>query len=1566
MELNIYDGEGILKFTAPASSSCTWSHELMSENSLSVSFTSPELLTFSVNDYVEVAGIRFTIRSEYRPQQNSTLEYSYSMHFYGPEHDAERVKMLNLTDGQFESQFSLDNNAAAHLQKVVDNLNRIDGSDTWKVGEVVDNGKRNIEYNNVNCWDALGMIAETFETEWWIDGHHVNLTRCERGDAVSLGYGQGLTKMALAENSNDVKFFTRLIPLGSTRNIDRSKYGFSRLQLPGRQKYVEQNIHYGLYEQVEEAAFSEIYPKRVGKVSDVRHAEKKNENGSYTVYYFKDKELNFNPNDYELPGLVKHVSFLSGELNGRDFEVNYNSNTREFEVITTFPDERTQIPGGHIIPASGDEYILWNISMPDEYYTQAEKEYEAAVRDYLQKGSVDTIIYRCDMDYIYVDANQVPLVPGQRVRLLSNEYFGETGYKDTRITRISRKLDNLSGATIECTNKVGKGWKKSIDTGLNDLKYVVAENFKQAIVEVLKTWDTKTPTNYDVFSSLRSRKEIDERAISKLRPDESNYFLKLLGGLLIEQGLSVTGGLTTDTLTATEVTTQIMHILDKLVGKEASFSGAVSSYDYAEKFLGWLISPSGDAEFDNVRVRGFLESDELRYNRIEVVSGERWNTSGGGIIASVDEENCRIRLKLEPGEVASVAVDDICKATFNDATGFQTVYFRVTEIVDEATFAYVLRDGTTHHPCALMHFVCYGNFTNLSRQCSSYETQSYKRYLSGVNNWEITKDCIVMQLGDLSNLKLFGINMEGHSAYLRNVYLTGTIRQLSSDGVTETPVPCFKGEYVLGSSYYYYDEVVYNGSTWLCISENPTEQEPAEDAVDWKLLVRKGIDGKDGSLLRPRGIWQTGVDYVNDAMYRDTVIYDGNSYVCKVSHTSGAVFDSSQWSNFNEFVNVATQVMLAENASIDVLGSSSIFVGDQNKTQGWEMTKGAIKHNVSGLELTADGRLVDPDGLEFSVGGIENALQDTMKGGENLVPNSDYAEQEEVHPGWDESLNGTVSAVGWGDYDASGANPEKGYHAHLNTTRFDFPVFEFKTVYSKPGGLSYANLDSVYGSWTVDGLYHKSPAITHNQIAREQIYFYTESPNTVVQFEIKTSSETNYDWMFIGKLDDAAATYSTAAGKISGNPASTVVSIMVAVPGRHFVIAGYRKDSSTSTGSDCGWYRIVSGYIISSVNLSRTSKVSVDIERYVSELKVGDEYQLCFEVYASTTSLCFSYSIDGNTGQKRFTTDELNKWVTVVKTFTVRSIESIPRLEFIVDENTGTGYLKGVSIKRLSGVAKELLKTGIDITRRKIILSADSILMQSNSGEEFALFTTDENGGTRINAAYINTENLVVTTGAEIGGFKVNGYNLKNIGNKDCWISIEHKEGDSTRFSSLGNNIPAIAGYTTAGYFQATGSGWNKALMLRSSGSTSKVGIVGGYHNLAIDAVGGCHWIMDAQDHWCMPGLLGIVRFLCSYANNTYTYSIRKEWGNGIPDVRVLNFSIPDLLIHVGFVNTKNGFYSVTGQPVGPAPKEGVWDLNLVIEALDQNGFIFSCWCNNGKYIPRQVDLYIYGTPHAQ
>ena len=87
--------------------------------------------------------------------------------------------------------------------------------------------------------------------------------------------------------------------------------------------------------------------------------------------------MGFDPNDYEIGGKVKRVSFqerselagLGDEENGTYyFEVNFNSDTREFEIITIWPyDDDTQLPNDTLIPKVGDKYILWNIRMPDEY-----------------------------------------------------------------------------------------------------------------------------------------------------------------------------------------------------------------------------------------------------------------------------------------------------------------------------------------------------------------------------------------------------------------------------------------------------------------------------------------------------------------------------------------------------------------------------------------------------------------------------------------------------------------------------------------------------------------------------------------------------------------------------------------------------------------------------------------------------------------------------------------------------------------------------------------------------------------------------------------------------------------------------------------------------------------------------------------------------------------------------------------------------------------------------------------------------------------------------------------------
>lgn len=836
MELKIYNQSGGLKLTVPVTSSSTWNLELMSENALSLSFTVPACVPLQVNDYITLEGVRFSVKKEYKPRKKNSQEYRYSVKFYAPIHDAQQVIYLHLTDGQYEPQFSLDGSPREHLQKWVDNMNRIYGEERWRIGDVIDAPDGNIEYNNTTCWDALASMAETFSTEWWSDGFYINLCRCERGEHVELGYMQGLASLTQTENSDDVKFFTRLIPLGSTRNIDRSRYGFSRLQLPDRAKYVDRNTDYGLYEHVEEDAFAGIFPHYTGTVSSVRSQERTGNDGKpFTVYYFKDEGMEFDPCDYEIAGLVKQLSFQSGELNGRDFEANYHSESKEWEIINTYPDEDTQLPGGNLIPHAGDKYIPWNFRMPEAYEKQAEQDYKAAVDDFLSSYSEDTTKYGGDTDYTYIEKHSVPLRLGQSVRLLSEEYFPGSGYRDTRMTKVTRKLENLSMAAVECTNRVGKGWKRSLESNLNGLQYVVGGLLDRSVIEVLKSWDNREASEYNVFSALRAIKEITRRAISKIGPDRTSFLVSFLAGAVF--------------------------------GKEGFASGLAG--------FGAKIDENGNGEMRGLRLWEWLEVPELRRNRVEVYAGIKWRTPGVGIVESVvaDTDNegnplstGTVHLKLEAGEMGAVAADDISMGIihFEDETmnatedsddskgnfrfaGFGTAYFRITGVSgeDNGTFRYSLRPGTTLHPQKYMHFSCYGNFTNPDRQTSVYETRTYSRMLRNQNTWEISAANIAMQSGDLSNLNVHGLDMTGYSMYLNSVYFTGTVRQLKPDG---TPVYTAndRGEWASGENYAFYDRVSHDGGIWLCVSESGSASEPAEGNSDWLLQVKPGTDGTDG------------------------------------------------------------------------------------------------------------------------------------------------------------------------------------------------------------------------------------------------------------------------------------------------------------------------------------------------------------------------------------------------------------------------------------------------------------------------------------------------------------------------------------------------------------------------------------------------------------------------------------------------------------------------------------------------------------------------------------------------
>lgn len=536
MELKIYDKANNLRLTASPNSSSSVTEEIGGECSVSASFTHTEYVPLDVDDYIEVEGVRYKVKSRYRPKQKNTQTYEYSVKFYAPLHDAEDTLML-FQEGGTTSEFSYDGGPREHLQLWIDNMNRRAGGNLWSIGTVITAENKVIDYRNVKCWDAAfgsNGIAATFETEMWADGYVINLCKAERGEVVELGYLQGLTNLA-QEDNGEVKFFTRLFPLGSTRNIDATKYGYSRLQLPDRSLYVDKNVDlYGVKEETEEAAFAEIYPQYVGTVSSVRTEEKTSEEGrKYTVYYFKDNGMTWNPKDYEIPELDYMLQFQTGELAGRgtdgSFQAAWHEDTREWEIINVYPDDTTQIPGGVIIPNPGDKYIPWNFAMPQEYITAAEQAYKLAVDDYLNTYSFDPNKYTGTTDRNYIEKNKTPLRIGWNVRLLSEQYFGSTGgYKDTRITKVQRKLNDLCQATITCSDEVGSGWKSSVDNSLNSLRYEVARQAEQYVYDVIRSFDEKTPSDKNIFSALKSLKT----HLRKDAPDRTEFLMKLLGGII--------------------------------------------------------------------------------------------------------------------------------------------------------------------------------------------------------------------------------------------------------------------------------------------------------------------------------------------------------------------------------------------------------------------------------------------------------------------------------------------------------------------------------------------------------------------------------------------------------------------------------------------------------------------------------------------------------------------------------------------------------------------------------------------------------------------------------------------------------------------------------------------------------------------------------------------------------------------------------------------------------------------------------------------------------------------------
>ena len=807
MELKVYNRKGVLKLTVSPSENSTRQKRLMGDHVLGLSFTAFECVPLEVYDYVDFEGVRFWITEEYAPKQTSTVEWEYDCKFYGIESLMRQALVLKIVDGENDPIFSLTAPAREHMALIVANINRQMGTTDWKVGEVLSTENLTLDYEGTYCDEALSMLADAAKTEFWTDGMTVNLCRCEYGDEAVLGYDNGLVSLG-RESADNVKFFTRLFPIGSTRNIDPDEYGYSRLQLPSRRSYVEQNTQQGIVEHYERDAFSGIYPRRIGTLSGVRSEQHTDDDGEpFTIYYVKDTSLTFDPNSYEIGGLVKQMTFQSGELNGRDFEVNYDTKTREFEIITQWPyDDDTQLPGGLLIPKVGDEYILWNIRMPREYYPLAEQEFAEAVDEYLLEHGQDRYVYKGRTDYVEVARRRLTLDVGRRVRLESDEYFPGTGYRTSRITSISQNVQYPSEMDIEVSDVLGKGALEKIDEELGEVRHY-AKTASAGLPDIVRSWENTPASDFNLFSAKRSRKEF----LNKRENDTAQ------GLITFEQGLRLGGfksGIAGGEIDAAGNAELLSVVVRSLLRSPSFVDGLLGS--------GWQLEMDADGishlAVDRLTVRQTMRVLELLVEKVRSVGGELVVSAADGKVSGVDMDAAGQHYLLTFEMGCPFVAGDLVRCKVEGGAASKSYWVEIASVeggvarVAASEFGNAL--PAVGDECVLM-----GSTSDPQRQgliliSATDDGQPHIDVMSGVSGKTLA-GCLRARMGNLDGIadswfpaddQPHGYGLYADNAYLRGRFLLTTGEDVLTkfevmEGTIRSSVESMRNDFTTGQSF---------------------------------------------------------------------------------------------------------------------------------------------------------------------------------------------------------------------------------------------------------------------------------------------------------------------------------------------------------------------------------------------------------------------------------------------------------------------------------------------------------------------------------------------------------------------------------------------------------------------------------------------------------------------------------------------------------------------------------------------------------------------------------------------
>lgn len=844
----IYSPLGIQILDAPVTKEAVIKYALMSDYYIEFPFNQLQYIQIPQGSYILYKGRKFEIMAPVYPEfDNKTGGYKYTLKFEAQQNHMKRFVCFWLGGDNPEAVFHNTTALESFGALIVANMNKHLGVENWSVGTIdIENPKATklVSFNGDKCWDILNTIAETFEVEWWTE---------ENGDLVSLNFGKlergtpeefkrgDVVKSIPAKKGDDSSYGTRFYVFGSTRNLT-SDYGQApqggetnhvseiRLRLPNGQRYIDAIPNLDKSAIVEQVVFfDDIYPKNTETITSIETVDREIIEGQTDkAYVMYCKDSPFLPSDM-IEGETLGATFTSGSLMGRNFElsINYKPETwnpedgfdKKFEIIAqveTSGESQLIIPNESLHPEPGDTFVLTGVKLPQQRIEEAEEELLKAGKAYAAKNSSDTDVYTCETNPVYCTVNKKNYDAGQAV-LLVDPRFGLNG-RLSRIQGYEKKLYNEYIATYTIGDNTPYSRIGSIESDVKATLYSqrIGVTDSGAAIYLITRYDSTAAEDYNAYSAKRALWQF----ANKQFPDTFK------GKMTFEDGAQF-----------------------------GDFATGITG-------IGGLIDKKGNAEMQSLKLRGFLEVPELRYNRVDITMGDTWFAPSAGIIESVDTEAKTITLKLEEGEIGSPRVGDICMGIFHSSessdnatedyddskgnrrfAGFATCYFRITEELGTTTyktFKYQLRPVSAaytkqYHPAPSMTFVGYGSFSNEARQTSRYETRTYQRYLKGVSDWEFISSNIAAQYGDLSNLSVFGIDMKGYSAYLNNIYMSGVIHQFTPGG-EEIPTINDRGKWLASETYNKNDEVYHNNAKWRCLVDG-TKSEPSTSSEAWVLLM---------------------------------------------------------------------------------------------------------------------------------------------------------------------------------------------------------------------------------------------------------------------------------------------------------------------------------------------------------------------------------------------------------------------------------------------------------------------------------------------------------------------------------------------------------------------------------------------------------------------------------------------------------------------------------------------------------------------------------------------------------